>query len=100
MTEEQLRREVERLFKTCKMPALEELSAAVLEARKKYANKIRSARREIRENTPIARHISAHTSFFDCTEFSNARGAALDRGGIQSLRWRRTCVGATLEEGM
>jgi hypothetical protein len=51
MTEEQMRREVKRLIKTGKMPTLEELSAAVLEARKKYANKIRRARGENREDT-------------------------------------------------
>jgi hypothetical protein len=49
MTEEQMRREVERLIKTGKMPTLEELSAAVLEARKKYAPQIRRARREAAE---------------------------------------------------
>jgi len=55
MTEEQMRWEVERLIKTRKMPTLEELSAAVLEARKKYANKIRRARRENREDTAASK---------------------------------------------
>lgn len=45
-TEEQMRREVERLIKRGKMPTLEELCAAVLEARKKYTLKIRRAQRE------------------------------------------------------
>ena len=41
-----MRREVERLIKRGKMPTLEELCAAVLEARKKYTLKIRRAQRE------------------------------------------------------
>lgn len=44
--EEKLRKEAERLIKTGRMPTLQELSAAVLEARMKYANKIRRARRD------------------------------------------------------
>jgi len=55
MTEEQMRREVERLIRTCKMPTLEELSAAVLEARKKYENKIRRACRENQEDTAASK---------------------------------------------
>lgn len=46
LNEKELRREAERLIKAGKMPSLEELCAAVLEARKKYANQIRRARRE------------------------------------------------------
>jgi len=49
MSEELMRREAERLIKAGKMPTLQELSAAVLEARKIYANKIRGARRVARE---------------------------------------------------
>jgi hypothetical protein len=44
-----MRREVERLIKSGKMPTLEELCAAVLESRRKYANAIRRARRESKE---------------------------------------------------
>ena len=43
---EALRRRLERLVKEGKLPSLEELSAAVLESRLKYASKIRRARRE------------------------------------------------------
>ena len=50
-----MRREVERLIRTCKMPTLEELSAAVLEARKKYENKIRRACRENQEDTAASK---------------------------------------------
>ncbi len=49
MTEEELRREAERLIKAGKMPTLRELSAAVLEVRKRYASQIRRARREAKE---------------------------------------------------
>jgi hypothetical protein len=64
VTEEQMRREVERLIKTGKMPTLEELSAAVLEARKKYASKIRRARRENREDAANRRkHQCSHFLF-------------------------------------
>lgn len=48
-TEEQMRREAERLIKSGKMPTLEELCAAVLESRRKYANAIRRAKRESKE---------------------------------------------------
>jgi vacuolar-type H+-ATPase subunit H len=48
MNEQQMREEAERLIKSGKMPSLEEVCAAVLEARKKYANQIRRARREAR----------------------------------------------------
>ena len=46
MTEEQLKREADRLIAAGKMPSLEELSAVVLKMRQKYAVKIRRARRE------------------------------------------------------
>jgi hypothetical protein len=49
MSEEELRREAERLIETGKMLTLQELSAAVLEARKRHANQIRRARREAKE---------------------------------------------------
>jgi hypothetical protein len=47
--EQHLREEAERLIKSGEMPSLEELCAAVLESRKKYANQIRRARREARD---------------------------------------------------
>ena len=46
LTQERLQREAERLIKSGKMPSLEDVCAAVLEARKKYSNQIRRARRE------------------------------------------------------
>jgi hypothetical protein len=46
MTEEDLRREAQKLIATGKMPKLEELCRVVLESRMKYALKIRRARRE------------------------------------------------------
>jgi hypothetical protein len=46
VTEEQMRKEAQRLIDVGKMPTLQALSAAVLEARKLYANQIRRARRE------------------------------------------------------
>jgi hypothetical protein len=46
MTEEQLRREAQKLIAAGKMPTLEELCRVVLESRMKYANQIRRARRE------------------------------------------------------
>jgi hypothetical protein len=51
MIEQQLRKEAERLIKTGKMPSLEKLCGAVLEARKKYAVRIRRARREAQEQS-------------------------------------------------
>jgi hypothetical protein len=45
-TDERMRREIQRLMKAGKMPTLDQLSAAVLEARRKLANKIRRAQRE------------------------------------------------------
>ena len=44
-----MREEAERLIKTGKVPTLEQLCAAVIEARKAYAVKIRRARPEARE---------------------------------------------------
>ena len=49
LSERELRVEAERLIKTGRMPTLTALCAAVLEARGKYANQIRRARREARE---------------------------------------------------
>lgn len=46
LREKRLQREAARLIKSGKMPSLDELCAAVLDARKKYANQIRRARRE------------------------------------------------------
>lgn len=46
MTEEQLKRGVDRLIANGKMPSLEELSGVVLKMRRKYAITIRRARRE------------------------------------------------------
>lgn len=48
LTAERLQLETERLIKTGRIPSLVDLCAAVLEARKKYANQIRRARREAR----------------------------------------------------
>lgn len=48
-TEEQMRREVQRLIKSGKIPTLGELCAAVLDSRRKYVNVIRRAKRESRE---------------------------------------------------
>ena len=44
----QLRTRAEQLIRTGQMPSLEKLTAAILEARKKYAAKIRMARRNAR----------------------------------------------------
>ena len=44
-----LERDAKHLVKSGKMPTLDELCAAVLEVRVKYANQIRRARREARE---------------------------------------------------
>lgn len=46
LTQKQLQQEAERLIKSGKMPTLDELCAAILEARKTHAVKIRRARRE------------------------------------------------------
>ena len=53
LTQERLQREAEHLIKSGKMPSLEELCAVVLEARKKYANQIRRARREAFEKVVV-----------------------------------------------
>lgn len=45
LTEEQLKREAERLIRAKRMPTLDELCKAVLETRKEFAVKIRRARR-------------------------------------------------------
>ena len=47
-TEDALRKQAARLLAEGKMPSLEELTRAVLEARKKYTVEIRRARREAR----------------------------------------------------
>jgi hypothetical protein len=49
MTEEQLKREAERLIATGKMPSIEKLASVVLKMRRKYANQIRRARRKAKE---------------------------------------------------
>jgi hypothetical protein len=51
--ERALQREAERLIKSGKMPTLDELCAAVLDSRKKYATKIRRARREARHKVVV-----------------------------------------------
>jgi hypothetical protein len=48
--ESALRREAARLIREGKMPSLETLCEAIVETRTKYANKIRRARRDAREN--------------------------------------------------
>jgi len=48
-----LQREAERLIKLGKMPTLDELCSAVLISRKKYATKIRRARREAQHNVEV-----------------------------------------------
>lgn len=53
MTEEQLKREADRLIAIGEMPSLEKLSAVVLEIRQKYAVKIRRARREAAEECQL-----------------------------------------------
>jgi hypothetical protein len=50
---EALQRRLKKLVKAGKLPSLEELSAAVLESRKKYANKIRRARREAERKVAV-----------------------------------------------
>ena len=52
-TQKRLQREAERLIRAGKMPSLEEVFTAVLEARKKYANQIQRARREARERVVV-----------------------------------------------
>jgi hypothetical protein len=53
LTEKQLQREAAKLIREGRMPSLETLCAAVLEARKKYANQIRRARREARKEVVV-----------------------------------------------
>ena len=53
LSERELRAEAERLLRSGKMPSLAELSQAVLESRKKYATKIRRARREAQREIVI-----------------------------------------------
>jgi len=48
--ERKLQQEAERLIREGKMPSLEDLSKAVLEARKVYRLRILRARREAKEN--------------------------------------------------
>jgi hypothetical protein len=48
LTEEELKKEAARLIREGKMPTLEEFSRMMVEIRRKYANKIRRARRESR----------------------------------------------------
>ena len=52
-TRKQLQREAARLVESGKMPTLAEVCAAVLHARKKYANQIRRARRQAREKVAV-----------------------------------------------
>ena len=47
--EDKLRQRAAKLIATGKMPTLQELAFAILEARKVYANQIRRARREAKE---------------------------------------------------
>jgi len=49
MTEEQLKREADRLVATGKMPSIEKLASVVLMIRRKYATQIRRARREAQD---------------------------------------------------
>jgi hypothetical protein len=63
MNEQQLREEAERLINSGKMPTLDELCAAVLEARTKYANQIRQARREAREKVAVSVGGPAHLNY-------------------------------------
>jgi hypothetical protein len=51
--ERAFQREAERLIKSGKMPTLDEVRAAVLEARKKYGNRIRRTRREVRQTVAV-----------------------------------------------
>jgi vacuolar-type H+-ATPase subunit H len=53
LTEKQLQHEAEKLIREGRMPSLETLCTAVLEARKKYANQIRRARREARKEVVV-----------------------------------------------
>ena len=53
LSPDQLRAEAERLLRDGNMPSLEEVAAAALAARMKYATKIRRARREAREKVVV-----------------------------------------------
>ena len=51
--ERELRAEAERLVRDREMPSLSELAQAVLSSRKKYAAKIRRARREAQRKVAV-----------------------------------------------
>jgi hypothetical protein len=53
LSPEAMRRALGKLVEEGKLPSLEELCAAVLETRKKYAPRIRRARREYRAKISI-----------------------------------------------
>ncbi len=53
LSEEAMRRQLAKLVKEGRLPSLEELCAAVLETRKKYATKIRRARREAQHKVVV-----------------------------------------------
>jgi hypothetical protein len=53
MSADELRAEAERLLREGRMPSLEELSRAVLAARRGYSTKIRRARREASEKAAV-----------------------------------------------
>lgn len=53
LSEEAMRRQLAKLVEEGKLPSLGDLCAAVLESRKKYANRIRRARREARQKVAV-----------------------------------------------
>jgi hypothetical protein len=53
LSEEAMRRQLAKLVEEGRLPSLEDLCAAVLISRKKYATKIRRARREAREKKVV-----------------------------------------------
>ena len=53
LSPEALRRQLKKMVEEGTLPSLEELSAAVLESRMKYANKIRRARREAERKVAV-----------------------------------------------
>ena len=53
LSADQLRAEAERLLRDGNMPSLEEVAAAALSVRMKYATKIRRARRIAREKVAV-----------------------------------------------
>lgn len=53
LSERQLRAEAERLVRDGEMPSFSELAQAVLSSRKKYAVKIRRARREAQRKVAV-----------------------------------------------